>query len=810
MTAGTRSLSIPVVQNNSSPIFPNDAFSPVDASFSIPQNEIISTGSVSISIVLAEPFIFLRGCTPNECVDRPPSLLRGTLVVRISKATRIKSVSLTFKGIARTEWPEGIPSKRSETVESSDVYSHTWPFFNASFPMSDDSSGASMYRPTKANHAHSHSVDHSYEPETPPQPSPQLLAPPQERRTHLRTSSTPSATAESTSGVRALAGRLRRAASPSPSRDPKFHSFNLRPSRSSASRDESVEFETQAKGYRTFEPGEYLYNFELPIPQSLPETIESTYGSVNYSLEATIERPGLLRSNITGTQEIIFIRCLSENSVEANEPIAISKPWEDQLHYDIVISGKAFAIGSKIPIAFKLTPLAKVQLHRIRVFITESAEYYCNNKQVHRIEPAKKFLLQEKLSEHGVTGNLLLEFTGGDEVNPEATLNLETTIPTSFPKRKDTLHPCSTYENIKVHHWIKVVMRISRADPIPTAPYRRKHYEITIDSPIHLLDHRCTTTNVSLPPYIDPAFRQSMLSFSQQSLALPTNSDPASRRGRALSGPVFSPPPFEADVSPPPVSRSLSRTRVPDAPPNYESATHNQSSYDERFADYQMHKDDPPLVVRHRSRAPFSVRLSSPAASLYSVSTDDSDHSEESRETSQFTQNSNLSLISSAATSLPSQLSLNSNLLATSKPAGNGPTSVPVRLVLQRNPGSTNSVDIVDQSSDPYVDPLSSITEADTLPVAPLSFSGHHSPTDRMTPDHLKSSMAAAYSADLAPLLGQADGSQQALYREIGIVSRRPRSNRTSYIDTSADIGLVASDVDDDRVSLASTPSLWI
>jgi len=64
----------------------------------------------------------------------------------------------------------------------------------------------------------------------------------------------------------------------------------------------------------------------------------------------------------------------AQRRVEA-EPIFISRYWEDQLHYNIIIAGKSFPIGGRMPIAFKLTPLAKAQVHKLKVFVTENIEY---------------------------------------------------------------------------------------------------------------------------------------------------------------------------------------------------------------------------------------------------------------------------------------------------------------------------------------------------------------------------------------------------------------------------------------------------
>ena len=248
------------------------------------------------------------------------------------------------------------------------------------------------------------------------------------------------------------------------------------------------------KGFRTFTPGDYTYNFELPIDSRLPETINVDLGTVKYELEATVERAGAFRANLVGTKEVTLIRAPSEGSLETVEPIAISRNWEDQLHYDIVISGKSFPLGAQVPIAFKLTPLAKVQCHRIKVYVTENIQYYTSNKRVHRLEPTRKVQLFEKRAD----GPSLSAFPGssvritagggvaydgreaaarGDESVPRDPTNLlgdlegehnvgptEMEFNVQLPSchtmdQKGTayrIHFDTTYQHIQVHHWIKV------------------------------------------------------------------------------------------------------------------------------------------------------------------------------------------------------------------------------------------------------------------------------------------------------------------------------------------------------------------
>lgn len=70
-----------------------------------------------MTIKLAEPILFLQGFDHHEFQNRAPAMLRGSLVVRVNKATKVKAIGLTFKGKARTEWPEGMFRLRKEGSE---------------------------------------------------------------------------------------------------------------------------------------------------------------------------------------------------------------------------------------------------------------------------------------------------------------------------------------------------------------------------------------------------------------------------------------------------------------------------------------------------------------------------------------------------------------------------------------------------------------------------------------------------------------------------------------------------------------------
>ncbi|KAI4214247.1 MAG: hypothetical protein LQ351_003332 [Letrouitia transgressa] len=465
---------------------------------------LASANGISISIALAEPVLFLQGFDQSDLGNRTTTMLRGSFHLRVSKSAKIKSISLNFRGRAETEWPEGIPPRKVEFKDRESIMNHTWPFFNAQFQTAEYGSGADQVQPLKG---------------------------PTTTTKELGVSGGPAVDHLRREPVAANGGLT--------SKEARKLSLQVNQSRSFGKGDSATGSIAQ-KGYRTFTPGDYMYNFELPLDSRLPETINVELGSVKYELEATVERAGAFRANLVGSKEVMLIRAPSEGSLEQVEPIAISRNWEDQLHYDIVISGKSFPLGAQVPIAFKLTPLAKVQCHRIKVFLTENVQYYTSNKRVHRLEPTRKIQLFEKRADSastsafegsslritaggGVSYDSRADAARGDESIPRDSTNLlgnlegehnvgptemefNVQLPScSAMKDKDkniSVHFDTTFHNIQVNHWIKIVMRLSKPDAVDRA--KRRHFEISIDSPLHILSCRATQANIALPAYTSP------------------------------------------------------------------------------------------------------------------------------------------------------------------------------------------------------------------------------------------------------------------------------------------------------------------
>lgn len=468
---------------------------------------VASGSGVSCSIVLAEPNVFLMGFDHDghrrhgSSSTNATALLRGKLQLDVTKNVKIKSVALKFVGKARTEWPEGIPPQRFDIFEEQTLRNQVLTFFNATTPV--------IWQTEYGNQCTFHLKNNSDN--APPTNADGPTTPTNAPHHRLSLHST-----HSSAGSIPIPIPRGNAASLT-ARELKRLSLQSAQSRSYGRGDSPLAAAAAAahvssKGYKVFYPGTYEYSFELPIDHHQLETTKLQFGSVKWEVEAVVERAGAFKPTLHGTKEVSIVRIPDQLSLETSEPISISRQWEDQLHYDIIISGKSFPIGGKIPIAFKLTPLAKVQLHKLKVYVTESIEYWTNDHRVTRKDPGRKILLLEKAAGRGDTlgpqfaGSEVRVLSGGELTSaersvaranawrrranlarrtgtnprplPEPTdnllgdldLGLETLwasteiemnvqIPTCQTMARDKslrLHPDCSWKNVNVYHWIKV------------------------------------------------------------------------------------------------------------------------------------------------------------------------------------------------------------------------------------------------------------------------------------------------------------------------------------------------------------------
>lgn len=481
----------------------------------LPDKPVCLTSTLQVYVIPAEDRLFLQGFDSNEYAERPPTLLRGCLWLRVLKPTRIRSLTLQFKGAERTDWPEGIPPKRNQTVEINDIISHTWPFFQLGNTAITPNNGADFYRELPRHGDHDVSSLNLAE--------------------TISRGTSPAPDVSSSGFLNSGLSPVRLVKRATIDAGSSFTSLaDLSPM-------SSVNDDSSKAG--SFVPGDYIYNFEHPIHPLLPETTSVTFGSVFYHLEVTVARYGTFKPTLTGKIPVEIIRTPSEENLEENEPIVITRTWDDQIQYDIVVGAKSVILNTYLPLAFRFVPLfGKVALHRIRVYFTEHLEYYCLNKKVHRMEPEKKYLLLEHKAPkgHSLLSDSAVDSEEDVEILPRE-LEFQVYVPQVLNRyHNHMLHPDTSFTNIQAHHWIKICLRLSRNDE---SAGKRKHYEISIDSPIHVLSPQAAHGNTLLPAYeneMDLNAPQAMSSppLSPDVTALSSDHDPNDLLARGYTLPV--------------------------------------------------------------------------------------------------------------------------------------------------------------------------------------------------------------------------------------------------------------------------------
>ncbi|PWI64422.1 hypothetical protein PCL_10490 [Purpureocillium lilacinum] len=373
-----------------------------------------SCSSVSCAIFLAEPHTFISGSNcGSEPVQREDqtgtTILRGKLQIHARKRVNIKAIQLELIGRARTEWPDGIPPLKHRHFEEERLKTQVLIVFNALSQKWQTDYGEQCTYELKTSSARSNVTNLAA------LPSPGIQ------------------TASVTSpGSGVTANEVQHLC---------LHSVQLG-NLSQAHND--VVTTTRTKDSKIFHPGTYHYSFELPIDYHEIESSRLPNSSVRWELHAIIDRAGVFKPNVHCKKDVSIVRLPSCMSLEMTEPIWFGGQWRGQLGYDIIISGKSFPIGSRIPIAFKFTPLARAQVSMVQVFVTESIEYWTNDRRFSKSAPERKILLFETTADkRWALADTASETTTGQSAGNSTVQKVET------QRTAQLNHPASTARTYK-------------------------------------------------------------------------------------------------------------------------------------------------------------------------------------------------------------------------------------------------------------------------------------------------------------------------------------------------------------------------
>ncbi|BGO93624.1 hypothetical protein NBRC10512_001242 [Rhodotorula toruloides] len=281
-------------------------------------------------------------------------------------------------------------------------------------------------------------------------------------------------------------------------------------------------------GWKEFRAGTYTYPISIPVPASLPPTLDCEFGHVHYTLKATVHRAGALTTNLTSSTDVTLVTTLGEEDTEESESIVVERFWETQVKYHVALSGKSFPIGGQIPVSIRLNPLAKIKLYRITAQLEQKTSYFASvssGRKLTRHETPKRFQLlrienkdpkepllpilsddPNVLANHPLKDFFINTSSSSDEtpslLDPIGPWHLDGTL--QLPDCSTKLNVSTNHEksNISITHTLKIMLRVERGDDeYLDSKGNRKLWDIVVEAGAVMLS--CHLSQNVLPAYTD-------------------------------------------------------------------------------------------------------------------------------------------------------------------------------------------------------------------------------------------------------------------------------------------------------------------
>ncbi|KAI8991492.1 hypothetical protein BDF20DRAFT_844958 [Mycotypha africana] len=127
--------------------------------------------------------------------------------------------------------------------------------------------------------------------------------------------------------------------------------------------------------------GTHRFSFAFVIPNSTVATIEDTFGRVRHTIEAEVQRPGIVMlSSWRITKNVMILRTYMSNSLLTNNSLTtLSRTFEKHMAFgdiEIVIEAAAFSSGDLFYIRMIVQPHVKhTRIEHMEVNVTETRKY---------------------------------------------------------------------------------------------------------------------------------------------------------------------------------------------------------------------------------------------------------------------------------------------------------------------------------------------------------------------------------------------------------------------------------------------------
>jgi len=318
-------------------------------------------------------------------------------------------------------------------------------------------------------------------------------------------------------------------------------------------------------GWQEFRKGTYTFPIFFQIPSHMPASLECNSGSVTWKLVAKVRRPGVFTSNLTAVREVQVVSIPADTDAEMTGDVIIERPWDDQLHYLLKVSGKAFAIGGSFNVKMVFMPLSKIRVYKLGVEIEERVDSFVSGVNMTRTVTSAIPLLSLQNDDETKP---LLPLSSSDplayENSPLASLRPLPSEQVSqllgpgpwtiraklyLPADCGALHATSKSKESAIHitHSLRFVMRLARGDNTGLDPKtgKSKLYEVSVRTPVHILSCYARAEYTALPRYSETLDESTMR--APQTPACPCA---AERERRARKGGAHRPRGYTIEASP--------------------------------------------------------------------------------------------------------------------------------------------------------------------------------------------------------------------------------------------------------------------
>lgn len=244
------------------------------------------------------------------------------------------------------------------------------------------------------------------------------------------------------------------------------------------------------------------FGFEMQIPSRLPETIDCPDVKVTYYVTAVMEyqssSSSFLRMGRSSTvkefakQDVRVARLPYENILvgdSMSDPIDSRTHKSAWLHYQILVDKKAVALGSELPITFRMLPTYNgVSVDRVAIQMLERRDLFRESTR----------------TTHSV--HSILPSASNKTTIPTTALSepWEGTIKYGIPEGKSLVHSTQEYSDFSVSHTLLVSIALS----VPGAgrfTISRVQKMVTFQANIDILDETIgELDSLKLPTYDSP------------------------------------------------------------------------------------------------------------------------------------------------------------------------------------------------------------------------------------------------------------------------------------------------------------------